>query len=164
MPAPRPPMTPKPPVQFTAELKEKYVKKLREIGFKALTAEHIGIGYTTVKDHIRKDKVFAEAVEEAVIAHAEEHIGRAMFYRAIDGVEKPVIGGKFRDEVVAYEKVYSDAALLALFKTRMPEAKEDAEEGGRSGGVLIIPAAPQTMDDWEKRFGEAAKGQTGKPK
>ena len=157
--------TQKVPVRFTPELQERYLKVLREVGFKTLAAEQVNVTPGTVSDHCNRDPAFASRVADAVAAHTEDVIVREMFRRGVQGVEKPIIGGKHRDEIVAHETVYSDAVLLALYRSRAPEAKEASTDagGGRAGGVMLVPAAPMTMDDWQKQFGEAAKGRTGRP-
>lgn len=153
------------PVRFTPELQDKYIKTLREVGFKGLAAEMVGVTPGTVNDAVNRDPAFASRVADASQLHTEDVIVREMFRRAVQGVEKPIIGGKFRDEVVAHETVYSDNALLALYRARAPEAKEAAasDAGARTGGVMLVPAAPMTMGDWEARYGEDAKGRRGRP-
>lgn len=41
--------------------------------------------------------------------------------RAVDGFDRPIIGGQFKDQVVAYERVYSDRLLECLAKARLTE-------------------------------------------
>lgn len=164
----------KAPVEFTPELKQKYLEHLRETGFQTLSAEAVGVTTRTVQDHKASDLAFAEAYQQAIDHHTENVIERAMVHRATVGVRKPIIGGKDRDRVVTHVQEFSDACLLALARARKFEYNKGAGgEGdgpggggpgnGRVGGVLIVPAAPHTIDSWESLYGEKAKGLTGQP-
>lgn len=158
-------MEKKPPVEFTVERKETYLRELEATGYVSLSAAVAGITDRTVQQHVKDDPEFAEMARQAKARHTDRVIMAAMLKRGIDGFERPVIGGQFRDEVVAHEQVYSDSLLLALAKMRMPEMKDGDGASGGGGGIMFIPAAaPMTMDEWEDKYGEAAKGHTGKPK
>jgi len=78
----------------------------------------------------------------------------------VDGVEKPLLGGRDRDEVVATEIVYSDSLLSLLLRAARPEFRDGGGDVGKynqdGGGVVIIPASPTSPEDWEKQHGEAA--------
>lgn len=160
-------MTPKPDVTFTPELKEQYLVLLRETGFVGLSAEAVGVTDWTVREHCKRDPEFDQRQQQARQRNSEDRILRALHKRGIEGTLEEIYGGRFKDEVVGTKTNYSDACLLALAKARFPEFRGDADAaggGGAGGGTLIIPAAPITMDDWEKQHSEGAKGQTGRPK
>lgn len=156
----------KPPLEFTQERKEEYLEHIRETGLVYLSAERVGITSKTVNSHRKLDKAFDEACEEAMQCWVDNHLLSTARDRAIKGVTRPIIGGRFKDEVVAHEQVYSDTLMLAFMRAKRAEFRSNAEAaaagGGSGGGVMIVPAAPTTLDDWEAQFGEAAKGQTGK--
>jgi hypothetical protein len=159
---------PKPPVPFTEERKLRYLYELRRTGKKWLSAEVCGVRIGTVNDHRKKDPEFNEACEEALQLWVDEQVVGALIQRGVHGVEEPIFGGKFKDELVGHKRVYSDAALLQLAKANRPaEFREGAKDTGAydlsNGGVLIIPAAPATIDDWQEQFGAMAKGTTGRP-
>jgi hypothetical protein len=151
-------------VPFTAERKALYLEYYRHSGLKYRSAELIGVSVSTLEEHIRKDLEFGAAVLEAKQTWVDETLIKPAIERAVKGVKKPIIGGKDRDSVVAYEQVYSDGLHLALLRARSPEFRDkDGEGSGGGGGVLVVPAAPSTMDQWQTQFGDLAKGTTGKP-
>jgi hypothetical protein len=154
----------KPPVEFTAERKEQFLSEYRASGLVYLSAEACGISERTVNEHCKQDPAFAEAFEAAKQAWIDEVLVKEAVRRATQGVRRPIIGGRFKDEVVAEEQVYSDSLMSQLLKAKRGEfrAGEGGAEGGGGGGVLMVPAAPLTMDDWETAFGELARGQSGR--
>lgn len=159
-------LQPRPPIPFTEDRKLAYIEEVRRTGFIGLSAEAIGVSDWTIRHHRKEDPEFSARVEEALRNHAEDNYIRAMIERGVVGTLEPIVGGKDRDEIVAHKRNYSDTCLMALAKMRLPEMRDpDGAAGsgsGFNGGVLIVPAAPSTMDDWERDFGEAAKGQTGR--
>lgn len=167
----------KPQVPFTPERKQHYLELLQgrirpELGgCRALCAEAVGVSMSTVNDHLKRDPNFAEAYEDALQAFIDENMFAKALERARDGVERPIIGGKDRDQVVATERVYSDSLMLAMLRAHRPEFKDkgDGPGGGGSfgtpggGGVMVITSAPATVGDWQQQFGELAAGTHGKP-
>lgn len=155
------------PVEFTPELKVRYLAELRKCGFQELSAERTGITGRCVRDHLKSDKEFAAAYKQAFDLYTEDVIIGAMVERGVKGVRRAVIGGKDRDEIVLHQQEYSDNLLLALARARKIEFSKGAGEGedgsglahgGTGGGVLIVPEAPHTIEEWEARYSEASKG------
>ena len=161
----------KAPVEFTPERKALFLEKLRETGFQVISAEYVGVTTKTVQDHKNRDPQFAEDYKQALDFHTENVIERALITRGVEGVRKPIIGGQFRDAIVTHVQEYSDACLLALARSRKTEYNKGAGEdgpggshgGGSGGGVLVVPAAPHSIVDWQHLYGEKARGTTGKP-
>lgn len=165
-------LPPKPPVQFTAERKERFLELMRhdpDLGGRVtLCAEAVGISVRTVYDHTARDPVFADRFDEARNGFIEQYAMAALLRRGIQGVDKPIIGGKFRDEVVAHERVYSDSLLLAYLRAYKTEFRDRGDSAGAistsgSAGVLIVPTAPLNVEEWQAAFGDLAKGDTGRP-
>lgn len=167
LPAEKEPNWRKPPVKVTEEIKLRYLYELRKSGLMSLSAELVGVSDTAIADARKKDPEFEEAVQQAKCRHTDEVLIKAAIERAVNGVQKPIVGGKFKDEIIAYERIYSDGLLSQLLKARSAEFREPGKESGAydtgNGGVLIIPAAPATIDDWQAQFGSMAKGTTGRP-
>ncbi len=159
-------MKPKARVEFTPERKELFLKHFRERGLHYVCADIVGVSANTVFSHVKSDEAFGEAYKEAKEQHTESVIIAAMELRGIKGVDRPIIGGKDRDVIVTTQKEYSDACLLALARSRRPEfgqkgldgATADAADGGTGGGVLIVPAAPHTILEWQAQYGQDARG------
>lgn len=169
-------LKPKPMVPFTAERKQRYLELFRSHpelgGRKYLCAEAVGVSGSTIDYHVKHDPEFAQALEDARQAWIDEHLFSAALKRARDGVDRPIVGGKFKDQIVATERVYSDSLMLAMLRAHRAEFrdkdaadKQAADKLGTvgNGGVMIIPAAPSTIGDWQKQFGELAKGTHGSP-
>lgn len=163
-------LPPKPMVSFTAERKLKFLELLRhdpDVGGRVtLCAEAVGISVRTVYDHTKRDPEFAERFDEARNGFIEQYAMAALLKRGIEGVDRPLIGGKFKDEIVAHERVYSDSLLLAYLRAYKTEFKERADTtalvAGGAAGVMIVPAAPNNIDHWQTSFGDLAKGTEGR--
>lgn len=161
----------KPMVPFTSDRKQQFLDLFRSHpdlkGCRALCAEAVGVSITTLYDHLRRDPEFAEAFEDALQAFIDENMFAPALKRARDGVERPIIGGKFKDEIITYEKVYSDSMMLAMLRAHKPEFKDKDGSGmsqsGSGGGVLIVPVAPATINEWQNQFGDLARGTVGRP-
>lgn len=162
-------MKPKPHVSFTAERKERFLELFRERGVLYVCADMVGVTGHTVINHRRSDPEFGIAYKEAREHYTDNVIIRALTDRGVDGVEEPIIGGKERDVVVAHKRVYSDACLLALARAQRQELGQKGAEageegsgsgGGSGGGVLIVPAAPHSIQAWQEQFGVDARGGT----
>jgi len=163
---------PKPFVEFTLERKQEFLDLFRNHpdlgGRKGLCAEAVGVAASTVQHHVKNDPEFAEAYQEAHQAWIDENLFTPALKRARDGVEKPIIGGKFKDEIICHVREYSDSLTLALLRAHRPEFRDNQAAagigvgGGQTGGVMIVPAAPLNMEDWQKHYGDMAKGNTGK--
>jgi hypothetical protein len=148
---------------FTAERKMKYVELLEATGLKYVSADAVGVDQATVREHAKVDPVFAQACETAQQIWIERNLITESVRRAMNGVDKPIIGGKFKDEIVATERVYSDGLMTVLLKALRPEFRDGpaaVATAGVNAGVMVIPAAPATMGDWQAQFGQAAKGGT----
>lgn len=166
----------KPQIPFTAERKQHYLEMLRSHetlgGCRALCAEAVGISLSTLQHHLKVDQAFAEAYEDAIQAFIDQNMFVKALERARDGVERPIIGGKDRDQVVATERVYSDSLMLAMLRAHRPEFKDKGDGPGGAGGsfgtpggggVMVIPSAPANIADWQGQFGKLARGTHGKP-
>ena len=152
----------KPPIPFDDIRKEQFIKNLREHGFMHITAELTAVSMNTVNKHRKDDPNFSARVEEARQCWVDENLVKPAHERAVVGYDQPIIGGKDRDEVVAYKRVYSDSLLQTLLKGARPEVYGNqvgqAGAGGNSGGAMIMPAAPMTATDWQAAYGKLAKG------
>lgn len=149
----------KPPVELTLERRMRFLYELRRTGLMYRAAELIGSNTSAIANWRKKEPEFNEAVLEAKNRYVDEKLITAAVTRAVDGVCKPIIGGQFRDEIVAHEQVYSDGLLSMLIKGARPEFRDSVkadpskyEQG--NGGVLVLPAAPATAEDWETKFGK----------
>ena len=161
----------KPMVPFTSDRKQQFLDLFRSHpdlkGCRALCAEAVGVSITTLYDHLRRDPEFAEAFEDALQAFIDENMFAPALKRARDGVERPIIGGKFKDEIITYERVYSDSLMAMMLRAHRAEFKDGKDAASMTasgtGGVLIVPGAPATINDWQNQFGDLARGTVGRP-
>ena len=164
-------LKPKPMVPFTSDRKQQFLDLFRSHpelkGCRALCAEAVGVSITTLYDHLKRDPEFAEAFEDALQAFIDENMFAPALKRARDGVERPIIGGKFKDEIVTYERVYSDSLMAMMLRAHRAEFKDGKDAANMTasgtGGVLIVPGAPATINDWQNQFGDLARGTVGRP-
>lgn len=161
---PKVPSWRKPPVEFTDERAETFLREYRDSGVFYASAAVAGVESTTVRNRMKADPAYAALVAEAKEEHTDELVQQAIKL-ALHGTKRPIVGGKNKDEIITYETMYSERMLELLLKTRREEfrCRDKVEDEGQKGGVMVVPARQTTMDDWEKEHGEAAKGQTGKP-
>jgi AcrR family transcriptional regulator len=158
-------------VPFTSDRKQQFLDLFRSHpelkGCRALCAEAVGVSITTLYDHLKRDPEFAEAFEDALQAFIDENMFAPALKRARDGVERPIIGGKFKDEIITYERVYSDSLMAMMLRAHRAEFKDGKDAASMTasgtGGVLIVPGAPATIHDWQNQFGDLARGTVGRP-
>ena len=161
----------KPMVPFTSDRKQQFLDLFRSHpelkGCRALCAEAVGVSITTLYDHLKRDPEFAEAFEDALQAFIDENMFAPALKRARDGVERPIVGGKFKDEIITYERVYSDSLMAMMLRAHRAEFKDGKDAASMTasgtGGVLIVPGAPATINDWQNQFGDLARGTVGRP-
>ena len=71
------------------------------------------------------------------------------------------------DEIVTYERVYSDSLMAMMLRAHRAEFKDAKDAASMTasgtGGVLIVPGAPATINDWQNQFGDLARGTVGRP-
>lgn len=160
-----------PPVEFTYGRRMRYLYELKTYGLLHLAAEKVGVSMSTVRKWRKNEPEFDEACEEARQRYIDGVLVTAAHQRAVHGVERPIIGGRFKDEIVATETVYSDSLLALLLRTARPEFRPSNEAVGTgnnsvkynlaNGGVLIIPQAPATPEEWEEQIGASLRGPEG---
>lgn len=137
---------------------DKFLVLLRASGMKYLSAEGAGVCYNTIKNRMKVDPVFAEAHDRALEGRLDE-LESAALGRALDGVDEPVIGGQFKDEIVTHVRKYSDSLAMFILKAKRAEFREKLDvQANITGGVLIVPGRPKTSEEWEAEQGQAAKG------
>lgn len=148
----------KPAVEFTYERRMRFLYELRRTGLMHRAAELVGVSTSSVTTARKKEPAFDEAVRQAKDRYVDEVLVTAATRRAVEGVPKPIIGGRWRDEIITHETVYSDALLSLLLKSARPEFRESSADPskydlGTNAGVVVIPAGPSTPQEWEEKFG-----------
>lgn len=127
-------------VKFDDAAKLRYLDHLSKTGRKGHAAAAAGVCPNCVIEHRKNDPIFNEAVEIALQMYADDV--HALATKLMNGVKKPILGGKDKDEVVAYEMVYATNLVAMEMKRTNPEYKERSEIDikGSGGGALVVPA------------------------
>ena len=56
------------------------------------------------------------------------------------------------------------AMMLRAHRAEFKDGKDAANmTASGTGGVLIVPGAPATINDWQNQFGDLARGTVGRP-
>lgn len=138
--------------KFTQDVKIRFLEEFVSSGLMYEAAEKVGVTGFTVLEHVKEDEGFASAYEEAKQLCIDKTLVREARRRALEGTDKPIVGGKDKDQIVAYEKVYSDRLHELLLKAERPEQYRENSKGNIniSGGVLTLTAQPMQSTDWER--------------
>lgn len=99
------------------------------------------IGRRTVYEWKAADPAFAADWDTAVNT-AVDSAEREAWRRAIEGIDKPLIGrvGKDQDGVVTVIKEYSDAILLRILSAHRPEKWREKSQIEHTGEVVKVYA------------------------
>ena len=137
-------------VEFTEEVRDKYLRVYAKWGAKMYAAEKAGVSYQTIINHRKSDLTFAEAEKDAYDKFREK-LERTAVHRAAYGVDEPIY---YKGELVGYVRRYSDTLLISLLKAHIPEKfKDNALPEGFTGGVLVVPA-DLSIDEYIEKYGE----------
>jgi hypothetical protein len=89
-------------------------------------ADALCIRLSTLKLQLRKDVEFQEAMDESADRHRQA-IYQSAYQRAVVGYDVPIVGGKEKNEIVAYERRYSDTLTALMLKRHFTEFREAAK-------------------------------------
>ena len=138
-------------IQFTDDKKEGFCKAYANCGRMYQAAKKVGVTYECVRSHLKIDLEFQTLFEEARQAYADK-VHQTVELVAIEGVDKPIVGGRNKDRIITYEKVFATNILAMEMKRTNPEYREKSEvDVNVQGGVLLIPA-PMTQEAWIEKF------------
>lgn len=101
---------------LTEELLQDYLDALEKCGKYIVASDAVGIRYGEIKTFRDQNPEYNTLCLEAVERYRVRFLEEAE-RRALEGFERPIIGGRERDQVVAVERVVSDR-LLELFIKR----------------------------------------------
>jgi len=103
-----------------------FLEAYAELGHWAPALREAQLPWRTVRNWIDSDPSFAEEVEFAKARYVGV-LCRAAHQRAVEGWDVPMIGGQFRDEIVAHERKYSDRLLEVMLKRHDPAFRENVK-------------------------------------
>ena len=114
--------------KITDNIKAAFLFAVAELGSDQAAADAVGCSVSGLKRHTDAnlscfDPEFTEAWGEAK-ERFNATLLNAAFSRAVNGWQEPIIGGEFRDEVVAHKPMFSDRLLELLLKRFDPNYRE----------------------------------------
>lgn len=117
-------------------VREKFLRELAKRGIVADACKIAKVGRATVYKWREDDKEFADAWKEAVDI-AIDTAEREAWRRAVEGVDKPLIGrvGKDQDGVITVIKEYSDSILLRVLSANRPEKWRERSQIEHTGEI-----------------------------
>ncbi len=115
--------------------REVYLEALARTGQYMTAADAVGCDRRTALRLRAADPEFAEQGEIALERYRDVLVAE-LHRRAVDGVDVAVIGGQFKDEIILYEKKYSDRLLELAVKRHVPEFR-DQSKVEQSGAVTV---------------------------
>lgn len=119
----------------------------------SVAARAVGITVSTVYSMLKSNPIFVAMVEEAKAIY-KDRILEAVYERAVEGIDEPIIGGINRDSIVAYKKVYSDRLLELEAKRVEPAYRDKAGVEINTGkGVLVVQGSGMSEADWNEKYG-----------
>lgn len=116
-----------------------------------------GVSSSTVRRHVEMDPDFAEAYDHAKQAYAD-YVTSVVERRALDGTREPIMGGRFKDQVVGHKVVYETPLTIMHAKRYVPEYRDRQQvDVSVTGGVLAVASALPGTDsgqkDWNAMYG-----------
>jgi hypothetical protein len=143
-------------IKFDDDAKQVFLEAFARFGRVMQAAQAAGVSYNTVYKHIENDPGFKEAFEEARQIY-KDHIREAVYELAINGVDEPIIGGEFKDEIVGYKKIMFPNLLAMEAKRVDPDYRENAGtvQVNVQTGVVLLPPAPASEEDYISQLEQA---------
>lgn len=141
--------------RFDDLMKDVFLREFRKWGRLGEASRAAGVSPQTVKEHMKKDQDFAEAMliaehdyKDRLIAHHQNLV--------FEGQEKKTYDRN--GNLVSEEKIYPVRLIELELKKHDPGYRDKQEVSvNHSGGVLIAPAEVGSIDDWKSKF---SPGQT----
>lgn len=145
-------------VPFLPDRWPKFFNEFARTGLLGHSARFSGVSPETIRRLRKEVPEFAELFEEAQNDYRES-LEMEVHRRAVQGWDEPVYQ---KGEMVGTIRRHSDSLLHAMLKRHIPEYRDKVTvDASVRGGVMVVPGAPATAEDWEAQYGEKARGTTG---
>ena len=144
-------------VKFDDAAKSMSLEMFSKTGRMSDAAMIAGVSSSTIRDHLSRDQEFSAAWEIAREQYCD-HVTALVEKRGFEGIEEPILGGKYKDEVVAHKRVFSDSLAMMHAKRYVPEYREKQQlDMTVTGGVLAVASSFNNTDrglkDWKREYG-----------
>lgn len=132
-------------LKFDDTAKGIFLNVLAKTGRRTEAANAAGVHLKTILDHRNVDPEFEDAFQEALGRYADTvHV---LALKLMNGVKKPIVGGKDKDEIITHEIVHATNLLAMEMRRTNPEYKEKTElEINGGGGILLVPETATDVD------------------
>ncbi len=146
------------PYKFTLKVQMLFCEHLAILGRVTHAARASGISPLTVKATEKSNPEFAEMVGLAQMEYRDK-VAAEVYRRAIEGWDVPIVGGQWKDKVVAYERKFSDR-LLEMEAKRVDSGYREKQSLniGQAGGVIVINASPTEKEPWRAKYNQPISG------
>ena len=142
-----------PLIKFTDQKKEKFCEEYARTGRKKESAQKVGVSLKTVLEHEKIDPEFVHLVDEAKAAYKDK-VHKVVEKVALEGVDEPIMGGRYKDKVVATKKVFATNILaMEMRKTDAAYRNDNKVDVTVNTGVIVVPANT-SQEDWLKQHGK----------
>jgi len=139
---------PKAYVRMVDSIKRQYIDLVCKTGLLTQSAIDVGVSVETARMHRNNDEEFGEAVKTALDVYRDS-IEKEVHRRGVVGVDQPVF---YMGEQCGVMVKYSDRMLEMHAKRLIPEYRDHVSvDANVTGGVMVIPAGPQSVEDWESQ-------------
>lgn len=136
-------------IKFDDVQKGIYVNVLAKTGRRQQAADAAGVCYQTVMQHRENDPDF-ELSFQAALGTYQDTVHK-LAWKLMEGIKKPIIGGKDKDEIVAHELVHATNLLAMEMRRTNAEYKERAEIDLKHGGSVLVAPADMSPEEWIKQ-------------
>ena len=131
---------------FDTKAKQVYLNTYREFGLHGMAAKAAGVARQSVEAHFETDENFKLARQQA-LADYRESVEKEVRRRAMVGWPEPVY---YKGEECGIVTKYSDRMLELHAKRHIPEYRDKQSiDLNATGGVLVVPGAAMTAEEWE---------------
>jgi hypothetical protein len=149
-------------LKFDDEAKQVYLTELAKHSRKMAAARKAGVAMMTVQRARENDPDFLEAELQAMATY-RDRVHETIELVALDGVDEPIVGGQWKDEIVAHKKVYATNVLLAEMRRLDPDYKEKQEIDLNTKASVLVAPADMSPEDWIKQQQAANEAKTKEP-
>lgn len=135
-------------VPMTDDAKFAYVSLVCRTGLITQSALDVGVSIETARNHRNSDEEFGQAVQLALDVYRDS-LSKEVHRRGVTGVNQPVF---YMGRKCGVVRKYSDKLLEMHLKRHIPEYRDHLNvDATVTGGVMVIPAGPQSVEDWENQ-------------
>lgn len=137
------------PVKFDRERQKVFLTHFQRTGLIQEASDIAGISSTTVQNYRATDPIFSRAMEEAHQRYVDI-LRKEIHRRGVEGVLEPLIGGQFKDQVVARVRKFDTTLLLAATRKHDPSFKEKIEVDSKNTNTNVNANVDTSFEQLKK--------------